>query len=158
MSQSWGIITVSAVASNGVATQLFPDTVSTGGSTAAAYPPVGGGNVRRATEGYCEKFKIVPDGTNGGIVEVWDVAGLDRGATNNVNDGTSLTDAYLTANGRLIDKFRITGSAEQPYETNFAIHHHRFHNGLAVRFVGGAGSIDVIPFVENGFMIQYVGG
>lgn len=157
MSAAWGSRSILGVSSTGVATQLYPTTMPATAST-ATYPPAGGGYVRRPTEGRTEKIAIAPDGINGGLVEIWDVAGLDRGASNNVNDGVTMTNAYLVANGKLIWSTRITGSADHGSELAFAIHHLTFEKGLAVRFVSGAGAIDVAPFVEAGFMLSYVAG
>lgn len=164
MSQPWYSRSIAAVASNGVVTQLFPTTLIRAGGvgsdlvSTATYPPSPGGLVRRPTKGRTEKVMVTPDGINGGIVEFWDVAGTDRGATNNVNDSDTMTDAYVTANGRLIAKIRITGTAPQSSELSSYIHHVEFNNGLAVRFISGDGTIDVAPFVEEGFMKSYVAG
>lgn len=160
----WYSRTVNAVASSGVATQLFPSTLlsaSTGGSDlalTATYPPVGGGFVRRPTAGRTEKVMITSDGINGGIVQFWDVAGLDRGASNNVNDGDTMTDAFLTANGLKIAEFRITGTATHSTELASCCQEVDFFKGLAVRFISGAGAVTIAPFVDGGFMKSYVAG
>lgn len=164
MSQTWFSRSIAAVASSGVVTQLFPTALIRAGGvgsdlvSTATYPPVGGGLVRRSTKGRTEKILVTPDGINGGIVEFWDVAGLDRGASNNVNDSDTMTDAFVTANGRLIAKIRITGTASQSSELAMYCHHVEFDFGLAIRFVSGSGTIDVSPFVEEGFMKSYVVG
>lgn len=161
MSDSWGTINITAVASNGVATQLFPATVAVGVDTTdatGAYPPTGGGLVRRPSEGWFEKITATPDGVNGGLLEIWDCGGLDRGDAENVNTATAISDTYLTANGKLLYKVRITATAEQPYDLSSYLHHVRFNKGLAVRFVAAGGTIAIMPFVENGFSLQYVAG
>lgn len=164
MSQPWSARNIAAVASNGVVTQLFPTTLIAAGNvgtdlvSTATYPPTGGGLVRRPTFGRTEKVMITSDGTNGGVVEFWDVAGTDRGASNNVNDGDTMTDAYVTANGLLIAKINITGTATHGSELASYIHHIEFAKGLAVRFVSGAGVVSIAPFVEGGFMKSYVAG
>jgi hypothetical protein len=147
------------VAATGDATQLFPNTIATTVST-ATYPPVGGGLVRRPTDGTLLKLHITPDGTNGGLVEVWDVAGLDRGATNNVNDATALTNAYLVANGRKLAEMRITGTSTDDYDVSLNLQNFNFIKGLAVRFVnaGPTGKVTVTPFVAAGFLVQYIAG
>lgn len=157
---SWGPRDINAVAAGGVATQLFPNAIPATVATAGAYPPVGGGLVRRATEGILHKLHIVPDGVNGGVLELWDVAGLDRTASNNVNDATSLTNAYLAANGTLMDSLRITGTGTENYDLSLNLENLQFNKGLAVRFVnaGPAGKVTVTPFVSSGFMVQYVAG
>ena len=161
MSAPWVSRSISAVASNGVATQLFPIGCVAGADTTATtgrYPPVGGGFVRRSVNGRTEKLVFTPDGINGGMVEIWDVGGVDRGDTNNVNTQATLTDAYLTANGTLLQKYRVTGSSAQATELTFSIHHLEFNKGLAIRFVSGSGAIDVAPYCEGGFMRIFVAG
>jgi hypothetical protein len=157
---AWGTRDVSAVLAGGAATQLFPNDLPACVATAAAYPPVGGGNVRRATEGVLQKIHIMSDGANGGVVELWDVCGLDRTAANNTNDQLLLTDAYLLANGKLIDSVRITGVDTYNYSMSLNLENLQFNKGLAVRFVnaGPAGKMTVSPFVTSGFMVQYVAG
>jgi hypothetical protein len=156
---AWGTRSISAVASNGNATQLFPNDITATVST-ATYPPVGGGNVRRATEGVLQKLHIVSDGVNGGLVELWDVAGLDRGSSNNTNDQLLLSDAYLQANGKLIDTVRITGTGTDNYSVSLNMENLQFNKGLAVRFVNATptGAVQVSPFVTSGFMVQYIAG
>ena len=156
---AWGTRTINAVASNGNATQLFPNDIPTTVST-ATYPPVGGGNVRRATEGVLQKIHAASDGVNGGILELWDVAGLDRGADNNTNDQLLLTDAYLQANGKLIDSLRITGTGTENYDMSLNLENLQFNKGLAVRFWNStpAGTLKISPFVTSGFMVQHVAG
>lgn len=156
---SWGTRDINAVAAAGDATQLFPNAIPTTVAT-VVYPPVGGGLVRRATEGVLQKIHIVPDGVNGGVVELWDVAGVDRGASNNTNDQLLLSNAYLVANGTLIDTVRVTGTGTENYDMSLNLENLQFNKGLALRFVnaGPAGKITVTPFVTSGFMVQYVAG
>ena len=164
MSQAWYSRDVAAVASSGVVTQLFPSTLiaaSLGGTDlvlTTTYPPAGGGLVRRPTSGRTEKVSVTSDGVNGGIVEFWDVAGADRGATNNVNNANTMTDAFVVANGRLIFKMFITGTATHGSELSANIDNVEFAQGLAVRFISGAGTISVAPYIEGGFMKSYVAG
>jgi WD40 repeat protein len=156
---AWGSRDISAVAATGNATQLFPNDTPATVST-AAYPPAGGGLVRRATAGVLQKLHIMSDGVNGGTLEIWDVEGVDRGASNNVNDQLLLTNAFLVANGKLIDTIRITGSSDNNYSIWVGLENLQFNKGLAVRFAnaGPAGKVTVSPFVSSGFMVQHVAG
>lgn len=151
MSASWGVITIAAVGAGGVATQLFPQYLPATVST-AVWPPATAGEVRRPTAGKTENIFTDTDGTNGGVVELWDVAGQISGVTNNVNDQVFLTDAYLTANGRKLYEFRVVGNADMPYDLLMAIDHLEFSNGLAMRFLANAGTIKVTPMCELGYM------
>lgn len=172
MSSYWGAQDVNAVASNGVATQLFPQAGSIQGTMAntdttngGTYPPTPlGGLVRRPCQGRLAKLEITGDGTNPGTIEVWDVKGTDRGATvaqdgvngANVNNGVTIANAYLTANGRLIAKKLVQGSAGTSFTEIFeAI---PFNDGIAVRFwnSGPTGKVSVAAFVEGGFMLRPV--
>lgn len=156
---AWGSRTIAAVVATGNATQLFPNDIPTTVAT-AVYPPVGGGLVRRPTEGVLQKIHIVTDGVNGGTIELWDVSGLDRGASNNTNDQLFLTNAWLVANGKLIDTMKITGTGTENYDLSLNMENLQFNKGLAIRFVnaGPAGSVTVSPFVTSGFMCNYVAG
>ena len=157
---SWGARTIAAVASNGNATQLYPTSIPTTVST-TTYPPAGGGLVKRPTEGSLIKLHISTDGTNGGTLEIWDVAGVDRGSSNNTNNSILLTDAWLQANGKLIDSLQITGtSTAGNYEATLNMEHIQFNQGLALRFwnVDIDGVITVAPYINSGFMVQYVAG
>lgn len=152
----WGARDVGFVASNGIATQLFPYPTPAAASMAVTttYPPTPG-NVRRPTHGRIISVKVTSDGSNAGYVELWDVAGLDRGASNNVNSGgDTVTDAYLIANGRMIEKAQIQATAGADFTTEFT--DIPFNNGLAIRFVASAGVVSVAPMIEGGFMLRPV--
>ena len=115
--------------------------------------------MRRPTTGKTENVFVSTDGTNGGYFELWDVGGLDRSATNNVNNGDTMTDAYVQANGKLIWNVRLVGNSEAPYDLLMAIDHLEFYAGLACRYVnapGGnpTGTITVTPMCEAGFMVN----
>ncbi len=156
MSASWGSQDIGFVAANGVATQLFPATIIGVGytTTTAVWPPAATGLVRRPTAGKLENITVSTDGVNGGIFQIWDVCGLDRGAVDNVNDQLTITNAYLVANGRKLWEIRLTGNAEQDYQLLMAIDHLEFYQGLACRFVAAAGTVTVTPMCEAGFMLN----
>lgn len=153
----WGARDVGFVGAAGVVTQLFPVGCAAGVSTTTYPPAAPGGLVRRACQGRYRKLDITGDGVNSGTVELWDVAGLDRGASNNVNSGgITMTDAYVTANGTLIAKRQIVGTGGTSFTENDT--DIPFSKGLAIRFVAAAGNISVSPDVEGGFMVQTVAG
>jgi hypothetical protein len=98
----------------------------------------------------------------GGTIELWDVAGLDRGASNNVDTGTALTNTYLQAE-------RTAGRAKLIWTQNFAgtsgsrypVFNQRvpFMKGLAARFIGGdTGSITISMVVDGGYTKQPIAG
>jgi hypothetical protein len=163
MGSPWYSRDIAAVAdTTGVLTQLFPTGADKARmtSTVAAYPPATSGSVRRAIHGRIDRMQITGDGTNSGILELWDVGGTDRGAIqsgggSNVNNGDLLSAAYATANGKLIGKINVlaTGAGAALVDSWADV---PFNNGLAVRFISSAGVVSVAPFVQGGFMIQEV--
>jgi hypothetical protein len=90
--QPWGPNTLDNVTATGDLKQLFPSFVTAGsGSTAM-------GTLRRkSTEGVLYRIDIDPSDAVGGYFELWDLAGRPYGASNNIDTGTVLTDAYLLA-------------------------------------------------------------
>ena len=93
-------------------------------------------------------------------MEIWDVAGLDRGASNNANDQALLSNAYLVANGQLLTTVRLTGTSTDDYDVSLNLQNFNFNKGLAIRFsnAGSAGNVVVTPFIAAGFMVQYIAG
>lgn len=151
----WGSREVADVTASGSATQLFPVGVPSTEDT-TTYPPASDGKVKRATSGMIDHIDFESDGVNGGVVELWDVEGLDRGGSNNVNNDDLLTDAFLSANGTLIAKIQIKPSAGTGHPFGSTIGKIPFNKGLAVRFVGVAGVVNVAPYIEGGFLVQLV--
>jgi len=120
------------------------------------WPPAAAGKVRRPRDGRIAKIEITGDGVNGGVLEVWDVKGLDRGTTNNVNSaGDTMTNVYLVANGTLIHKINVPATGGEVF-TLGAGEGMPFNKGLAVRFVASSGAVFVAPFIEGGFGVQEV--
>lgn len=75
---------------SGVLTQIYPNWMTAGSS------PSAGVLVRQPTDGVLYEMAIYPDDAQGGILEVYDIAGTLSG-TNDTNTATSMTAAYLTA-------------------------------------------------------------
>ncbi len=94
MSTPWGLVTVENVAdATGDLTQLFPDYCTPGTGAATM-----GNEVRQCTDGVLLRLEISPgEDQNGGVLEIWDVAGITANgvAANNINTGNTLTNAYL---------------------------------------------------------------
>lgn len=158
---AWGTRTIAGVAAAGDATQLFPIGCPAAqmANTIAAYPPAVSGDVRRAIHGHIHIITVASDRVNGGYIELWDVSGLDRGAlaAGNVNNGDFLTDAYLTANGKMIDRVNVLGPSNEASGFNWYVEETPFNRGLALRYVGG-GSVFVSPFIAGGFSRQTIIG
>ena len=154
---SWGSRQVATVLAAGLVTQIFPVDVPTTVST-VAYPPVGGGLVKRAIQGYIDDIAIESDAVNSGYVEIWDVSGLDRGAAKNANDSVLLTDTYVQANGKLIAIIQIKPAAGAGHPFGSYINMIPFSKGIGIRFVGTGGYVNISPVIEGGFMVQYIAG
>lgn len=166
----WGSRSIGFVASNGALTQLYPNFGSITGtmsdtSNTGTYPPTGGGIVRRPSHGHCVALEITGDGSNAVTVELWDIAGTDRGKTytqdstngTNVNNDVLIPNGKITTlNGILIGTKQIPGTGGGTFTERFeAI---PFNQGLAVRVVGAAGAASIAPYIDGGFMIQTVAG
>jgi hypothetical protein len=103
---------------------------------------------------------------DGGTIEIWDVAGLDEGGSNNTDTGTTLTDAYLQAQ-KAKGKARLiwtqgfkgdTGTSNKLFKQRVPIMW-----GLAARFINtaiaeSAGTCIVSIVASGGFRkIQITG-
>lgn len=151
--QPWSPITLLSVNSaTGNLVQLFPDTCTAG--SGATTP---GTLMRQACEGVLYLADIMPATLDGGELELWDVFGLLEGGSNNVNTGTALTDAFLTAQkakgqARLIWKQGFkgdTGTTNKSFKQRVPIMW-----GLAARYINtgiaaGAGQI-IVSIVASG--------
>lgn len=70
--------------------QVYPPWVSAGAAIAA------GALVRVPCDGVIHEITVFPDDAQGGILEVWDIAG-ELSGSNDVNTATAITNAYLVA-------------------------------------------------------------
>jgi hypothetical protein len=139
MTTTW-INTLMDVGSAGNITQLYPAsaTAGSGGTTA-------GTERRRPTAGTLYTAQVYTPGGAGGIIQLWDVAGLTEGVSNNVDTGTAMTNAYVAAEiaagrGRLIWEQEIAGSAGA--SKSLIVIPIPFVRGLAARYYtsGGPGA------------------
>jgi hypothetical protein len=143
----WSISIAATATSTGNIQQLFPDWCTVG--TTATTP----GSLRRKTsEGVYKSLTITPDGTNGGLFELWDIDGEEAGA--NINTAAVISAAQLAAaiaagKARLIKTVLTTGSAsvQIPISTGGP-----FLKGLAARFSnsGVVGTLQFSAFVSGG--------
>lgn len=141
---SWGVdswvIPLAMVAdSNGVLTQLFPDNAKPGVNPFAPY--AAGQLIRRPNDGSLDSVQIQTDGTNGGVIELWDISGLDGGIDVSSPTTPTITNAQkdaLKARGlaKLIYSQNFTGTSGATIPTTVK---RLFARGLAARCIyGGA--------------------
>lgn len=108
MSDNAWLMALSAVASTGVITQCYPAWAPAGVAPAAA---ARGDLIRKPMTCSLHSITISPDGTNGGLLEIWDVDGAEGGA--DVSSATAITNAEMTS---LISR----GLAKKIFEIDFA--------------------------------------
>jgi hypothetical protein len=145
--EGW-VTDLTAVASNGNVTQVYPSWASAGVARAAATV---GQLIREPVGGSCSGLQIETDGVNGGTLELWDVNGHDIGA--DVSSLTVITNAQLTTmisrgDAKLIHKQNFIASPETPVN----IGPFSFVKGLAARFSnsGPSGSCSINLKVAGG--------
>lgn len=144
---SWAGVEVEGVADDtGDLTQLYPPWAATGANPATATPA---NQVRQPCEGELTGLQVCTDGTNGGVIEIWDIAGDRVGA--DVSQATVITDVQLTAAiargiARLLYRQEILGSGETPPFPPYF----RFMQGLAARWIS-SGDCTLNLNVNGGF-------
>jgi len=154
--QAWGKLAVAFSTSTGNLTQLYPtwdQSVAQGQPVGDALPIAPGGTLRTPMGGRVGQLSFQSDGTNGGIIEVWDINGLDFPA--DVSSLTQITNAQLVAlqargKAQLLGSYNIAGSPTVPAVGSLAF---GFMRGLAARFVAGAGQVNLNLIAEGG--VQY---
>ena len=156
--QAWGKLVVgfTAAAGNGNLTQLYPawdQGAAAGQAKGDALPIAPGGTLRTPMGGRVGQLSFQSDGTNGGIVELWDINGLDFPA--DVSSSDQITNAQLIAlqargKAQLLGSYNIAGSPTVPAVGSLAF---GFMRGLAARFLATAGQVNLNIIAEGG--IQY---
>lgn len=149
----WSPISVLNVADNtGDLTQLFPAfaTVGSGATTAGTL-------VRKCQEGVLYRVDVDPTDAVGGVLELWDLGGrpydfAQGGGNNNINTGTTLKNAYLTAEqtagrARMIWRTDFKGDAGLTTKT-FATRV-PFGQGLAARFIDAVDAVGTKAVIIN---------
>ncbi len=135
-------------AASGTVTQLYPDYAGAGVDPAAATV---GQQLRYPTEGQLISLQVASDGTNGGILELYDINGMDLGI--NVSSATTITDAQLDAaiaahKAKLILEQNFAGSGLTPWAP---VGPASFMKGLAARAVGVSGTCKLNLVVHGGY-------
>jgi hypothetical protein len=156
----WGPVPLAAATSTGNVTQLYPAWAasSPGVSAGAAIPIAPGGILRMPQGGRVGQIVLETDGTDGGVIQLFDVSGLD--ALADVSSATVITNTQLTT---LI----ANGLAKQIWEQNFAASpgaalvwawSHGFLRGLGARMVATGGTCKLNITAEGGFCYRVMGG
>lgn len=154
MTMAWGGVPLTFVAASGNLTQLYPSWINdgkgnaTGGDPAVAGP---GTLLRKPCEGELISVQVSTDGTNGGTIEIWDIAGDDAGA--DVSQAAVITNAQAVAlkaagKARLLYTQNVVASGVTPPAANYQ---GRFMRGLAARFVSAAGACTLNIVASGGF-------
>lgn len=90
--EAWSIQLANVSAATGDLTQLYPDWVTVGQN-----PGTAGNIIRQPTDGVLHELAIYPDDSQGGILELWDVAGSMFAGADDVSTDDQITDTYLSA-------------------------------------------------------------
>lgn len=131
MSASGFVVALTGVGATGNLTQIYPTYAPAGADPATATPAQ---LVREPCEGELIGAQFATDGTNGGTIELWDVAGDDGGA--DVSQAAVITNAQLTVavnkgKARLIYSQNLVGTGVTPPFPSYF----RLMRGLAARWV-----------------------
>lgn len=128
--------------------------------TPGAGTGVSGTQKRSPISGVLWSAEVQTDGINGGTIELWDLSGEDCGA--NVDTGTTITEAQRVIaasqtppKARLIYSQTFAGSGTARLAVNKGT---QFNWGLAARFVGVAGSLNLNLDVEGGHKKVWIAG
>lgn len=146
--EGW-VCTLEDVTSTGNVTQIYPDWAPAGTAYASA---TNGQQMRYPCSGVLFNIQIETDGTNAGILQLYDISGEQAGA--DVSSATTITNAQLVA-------ALAAGNAKLIYEQNFAstpttpinVSPRGFMKGLAGRFVASGGEIKLNMVVKGGFRL-----
>jgi hypothetical protein len=141
------------VAATDPVTQLYPSYAAAGTNPATATTAQ---QVRMPCEGQLISMQVASDGTNAGILELYDISGHDLGV--NVSSATAITDAILDAaitagKARLILVQNFAGSGLTPWAP---VGPAGFVKGLAARAVGAGGTCTLNLVVHGGY--RYLNG
>jgi hypothetical protein len=144
--QAWSQIDIVNVAGNGVLTQLFPENV-TAGAGGSGYK-----ERRMPSSGTLFRIDIVPQNSAGGTVEIWDLGGTWYDASNNVDTGTSITNAYAVAaktNQGAKKIWEINFNGDDGLVTKTFATMVPFMNGLAARYINIAETLGTVAVGLN---------
>ena len=148
---SWVVALTAANATTGSIVQLFPTWAPTGVDPFSSH--AAGSQIRRPVEGILENVQIQSEGTNGGVIEIWDINGLDGGI--DVSSADTITAAQLASliNRKLARLIYTQNFAGGSGATNPTIVGKVFARGLAARFSnsGPTGDCKLTLTVKGGF-------
>lgn len=147
---AWSGLSLAFGNASGDLTQLYPAVCPTGTDPSSA---VSGNLIREPCECKLMSIQVQTDGSNGGVIEIWDVNGGDGGV--NVSSAATITDAQL-------DALAARGLASLLYSQNVladgstptAAGPRYANKGLAARFVAAAGSCKLNLVVEGGYRLR----
>lgn len=127
--------------------QLYPAWAAAGTNPATA---TNGQQIRTPIEGILFSLQLMTDGTNSGILELYDISGIEIGA--DVSSATAITDTQLDAaitagKAKLIYNQNFLSSPTVPLGLGYAA----FQKGLAARAVGATGTVTLNLVVEGGY-------
>ncbi len=146
-------VPVTIVAATGVVTQLYPDYATVGADPATATTAQ---QVRMPTEGQLISLQVASDGTNAGILELYDINGNDLGidvSTTTVITDTQLDTAIAAGKAKLILEQNFAGNGLTPWSP---VGPASFMKGLAARAVGSTGTCKINMVVHGGY--RYLNG
>lgn len=150
--QGWGALAIPFGTATGNLTQLYPNWAPVGD----ALPIAPNGLLRRPEGGRVGQVSIKSDGVNGGVLELWDLTGLDLPA--DVSSLTVITNAQLlTLQSRglaqLVWSQNYGASPTVPAAGSLAF---GFMKGLAARNVATAGTASLNIIAEGGYSLRQV--
>jgi len=157
----WSPVLVANGAATDNLTQLFPSFVTAGSGATTM-----GTERRSCTEGVLYRCDIDPSDAVGGYFELWDVCGRPYGASNNIDTGTALTNAYLVseqAAGRARMIWRTDFKGDSGLTTKTFATRVPFNRGLAGRYVNivdaaGSKNVTVNIVAEGGYRKASISG
>lgn len=152
MPQGW-VCDLTAVASTGNVTQLYPANCTAGVAKAAS---TNGQQIRRPLQGALHSIQVEADGSNGGVIQIYDIDGGQWGA--DVSSATTITNTQLAAaitagKAALIFEQQFSGTAGSG-PVNAPGVYREFLHGLAARFynAGPTGTCKLNLVVGGGYM------
>lgn len=142
------VVAIDIGSATGTVEQLYPDYATTGVAPSGATPSQ---QVRQPCEGQLVALQVASDGTNGGILELYDISGhelgIDVSSSNTITD-TQLDAAIARGQAKLILEQNFAGSGLTPWAP---VGPASFMKGLAARAVGVSGSCKLNLVVHGGY-------
>jgi len=137
------------VGAAGNLTQIYPPSAPLG--VAPGDPYALGQQYRRPMEGTLVTLSVASDGTNAGILQLYDIDGGQFGA--DVSSLDAITNAQLTAaiaagKAKLLHEQNFAGSGLTPWTAQGPA---RFMKGLAARVVGAGGTCKLNLTTDFGY-------